>query len=155
MAQTLLTKKGLEDLQKELKQLKEVERVAVGVELKEARAQGDLSENADYDAARDKQAKIESRIIEIENMLANAVLIDDEKSNKTVKLGTTVEILRQGEKATKTYTIVGTVEAKPLENKISNESPLAKAVLGKTVSDEWVLVKSPNPYKVKIISIQK
>jgi len=155
MTETLLTKQGYEALQEELKRLKNEDRNTIGKELAEARAQGDLSENADYDAARDNQSKIEKRIVEIENMLANAVIIEENSSSKIVKLGSTIEILKQGEKATKSYTIVGTVEANPTENKISNECPLAKAVLNKPVSQEWLTVKSPNPYKVQIVSIKK
>lgn len=156
MAETLLTKKGIEDLQVELKQLKEVERPAVVIQLKEARAQGDLSENADYDAARNRQAQIESRIIEIETMLSNAKIIEEsEGSTKIAKLGTTVEILDVAKGTTSEYTIVGTVEADPLHHKISNECALAKAILGKPVSDEEILVKAVKSYKVKIINIKR
>lgn len=156
MAEVLLTKKGFEDLQNELKNLKEVERPQVVLQLKEARAQGDLSENADYDAARNKQAQIEGRIIQIEGILSNARLIEDEKGPlNIVKLNTTVTIERVDTGKQASYTIVGTVEANSLENKISNECPLAKAILGKPVGPEEITVKAVKSYKVRIVDIKR
>ncbi len=125
-----LTKEGLEKLKKELERLKTVDRERNLEALKEARAQGDLSENADYDAARDEQARIESRIKEIENILKHAELIRDEKGTGKVTLGATVLIKVNGNEP-KEYTVVGSLEADPFQNRISNESPIGKAVIGK------------------------
>lgn len=150
-----LTKEGLDKLQNDLRRLKEVDRVDVVQELKEARAQGDLSENADYDAARNRQAQIENNIKEIEHMIANAQIIDDRGlTNRIVRLGSTVEIedLSTNEKAE--YTIVGSVETDPLRGRISNESPLAQAVLNRK-KGEVVTVRAITPYDVRILDIKK
>jgi len=153
--EVLLTKKGMEDLQNELRQLKEVERAAVVQELKDARAQGDLSENAEYDNARNKQAKIEGRIMEIEAMISNARIINEKEGGvKVVRLGATVEILNHKTGQKQKYTIVGSVEADPKNHKISNESALAKAILNHG-QNERVLVKAANPYEVTITNIQR
>ena len=119
-----LTQEGLDNLKVELERLKEVDRKENLEALKEARAQGDLSENADYDAARDKQAEIEGRIKEIEGILKNYAIIKDDHSNK-VNIGKKVGSLPESE-----YTIVGSLEANPRERKISNESPIGKGIIG-------------------------
>lgn len=152
----LLTKEGIESLQNELKMLKEVDRFEVISELKEARAQGDLSENADYDAARNRQARVESRISEIENMLANAKIIDEKSKGalRVVRLGTTVTILDVSENVEYKYTIVGPVEANPANGKISNESPLSQAILNHGV-DARVIVRVKEPYEVVILAIER
>lgn len=124
-----LTEKGFQDLQIELETLKEVDRKENIEALKEARAQGDLSENADYDAARDEQARIEARIKEIENILKNAEIIRDSRS-KVVTIGKDVTLRFAGKDKESVYKIVGKVEANPFEGKISNESPLGKAIIG-------------------------
>ncbi len=156
---TLLTKEGYEKLQSELQYLLDVERPKVIDDIKEARSQGDLSENADYDAARARQAQVEYRITELQKMLSSVQLIDENGSSKIVKLGTTVTIAMVSDNnkvsgETEQYTIVGSVEADPLNGRISNESPLANALLGKT-QGEIVLVKVAKPYKVKIMSIKR
>lgn len=148
-----LTKEGYKKLEKELRQLIDVEREKVKVQLAEARAQGDLSENADYDAARDKQAYVEARIKEIENILNNSVIIDENKKNANkVALGSeaTIRFLESGKEAT--YKIVGTVESDPIHGLISNACALGEAIVGKQVND-IVDVKGIKNYKVQIIKI--
>ena len=123
-----LTKQGLVELQEEIEHLKDVDRKENLEALKDARAQGDLSENADYDAARDKQAEIEGRIKEIEGILKNYEIIKEDHSNK-VNIGKTV-VLKVGDYPEKEYTIVGSLETNPLKNKISNDSPIGKGIIG-------------------------
>jgi len=147
-----LTEEGLEELKKELEYLKLERRPEVIQALKEARALGDLSENAEYDSARNEQAIVESRILELEQMVEKAVIIK-EVSKDVVSLGTKVTIEYEDENDCEVYFIVGSKEADPFLNKISNESPIAKAILGKKVGDV-VPVDSPNGvYEVKIMEI--
>jgi len=150
---TVVTKEGKEELQKEYDHLVHEERDLVIEELKAARAQGDLSENADYDAARDHQARVEARIKDLEYMLANLEIIGETKGKsgkgKNVVLGSKVVIETLDEHTTDEYTIVGTVEADPINGKLSNEAPLAIALLGHKVG-ETVTVFVSHPYKVKI-----
>ena len=147
-----LTEKGLNELKEELNELKNVKRPENIQALKEARALGDLSENAEYDAARNEQAVIESRIQELEVMLENAVVITEVKTD-TVGLGTKVTIKFIDNNDTDTYDIVGNKKADPFNNKISNESPIAAAIMGKKVG-ETVEVSSPDGvYSVKIVAI--
>lgn len=149
---TYLTEDGLEELKKELEYLKTEKRPEVINALKEARALGDLSENAEYDAARTEQAEVENKISEIEAMLENAELIKDVNTNK-VSIGTTVTLKYVEDDETDTYTIVGSKEADPFANKISNESPLAKAIIG-AKKGQSVMVDSPNgKYQVEILEI--
>lgn len=149
-----LTKEGEEKLQKEYRHLIDVDRPEVIEQLTVARAQGDLSENADYDAARNRQAEIEARIKEIEDILANAKIIDgNSKGGKVVSLGSTVEIKDLSDNSVATYTIVGTVEANPIKGLISNVSPLGHAIVGKRVGDECV-VRVSQEYKVLILKIE-
>ncbi len=148
-----LTKEGAEKLEKEYRHLLDIERPEVIEQIKAARAQGDLSENSDLDAARDRQAEIEARIKDIENILANAKIIDNStKSGKVVSLGSTVEVKDLSDNTTASYTIVGTVEANPVKGLISNVSPLGKAIVGKRVGDECV-VRVAQEYKVQILKI--
>ena len=130
-----LTKEGVAKLEAEYRHLLDVERPAITKELVEARALGDLSENADYDAAREGQARIESRIKEIEVILSNYELIKDKVSTKTVQVGACVVLKMLDFDEEEKYEIVGVIEANPLENKISSEAPLAKAVLGHKIGD--------------------
>ena len=149
-----LTRDGEEKLQKEYRHLIDIDRPEVIEQLTVARAQGDLSENADYDAARNRQAEIEARIKEIENILANAKIIDSHsKSGKVVSLGSTVEVKDLSDNSVATYTIVGTVEANPVKGLISNVSPLGHAIVGKRVGDECV-VRVAQEYKVLILKIE-
>lgn len=149
-----LTQEGYEELKNELDQLINVKRPANIQAIKEARALGDLSENADYDAAKNDQAEIEGRIKKIEKMLENVEII--EKGNAdVVGLGTTVSIRYvDDEDETDEYKIVGSQEADPFMSKISNESPIAKAIMNKRIGD-IVDVESPNGvYQIEIIDIK-
>lgn len=149
-----LTQKGLDELKEELDELINVKRPANIIAIKEARALGDLSENADYDSARDEQAQIEGRIQKIEKMLENAVIIENAESDK-VGLGSTVQIKYMDEDdEMDEYTIVGSQEADPFASKISNESPIAQALLNRKVGDV-VTVESPNgSYQIEITEIK-
>jgi len=148
-----LTKEGEAKLNKELRHLIDVERPEVLEQLAAARAQGDLSENADYDAARNKQAEVEARIKEIENILANVKIISEKSRAKGVVLGSTVTIKDLSDGSVESYTIVGTVEANPLKGLISNVSPLGRAVVDKNVGD-IVSVHANKEYKVEILKIE-
>ncbi|MBQ9425418.1 MAG: transcription elongation factor GreA [Erysipelotrichaceae bacterium] len=147
-----VTEEGLNDLKKELETLIHVTREEVIEELKAARAQGDLSENADYDAARDHQAKVESRIKELEHQIKNAEIIAESRKTNFVRIGSTVEIQELDTKHKITYKIVGSVEADPLNGLLSNVTPLAEAILDHKVNDV-VTVKVDMPYDVKILKI--
>ena len=149
-----LTNEGFLEIEEELNHLKEVKRPEVIKALKDARALGDLSENADYDAARNEQAQVEGRIKELEVLLEKAELIENKKSDK-VELGTTVKIKYvDDDDDMEEYRIVGSKEADPSNDKISNESPLAKAVMGHKAG-EVCTVESPNGnYSVEIVEIK-
>ena len=150
-----LTNEGFLEIEEELNELKNVRRPAVIKALKEARALGDLSENADYDAARNEQAQVEGRIQELEKIMENAHIIE-KNSNGKVGLGSTVVIkyLDDDDDETEEYQIVGSKEADPSSNKISNESPLAIAIMNAKVGDVKA-VESPNgQYDVKIVEVR-
>ncbi len=149
-----LTNEGFLEIEEELNHLKEVKRPEVIKALKDARALGDLSENADYDAARNEQAQVEGRIKELEHLLEKAELIEKVDTDK-VSLGNTVKIKYiEDDDDIEEYRIVGSKEADPSNDKISNESPLAKAVMGHVVGDICV-VESPNGnYNVEIMEIK-
>jgi len=154
MEKIYVTKEGLNELIKERDNLIHVVRPEVKAELVAARAQGDLSENADYDAARDRQAKVESRIAELQEMLKNYEIIDEKKGrSKTIRIGSTVTILDLEDETEETYAIVGSVEADPLNGKLSNETPLAQAIMDHKEGDT-VRVAVDEPYKVKILSVK-
>ena len=148
----LLTSEGFLELETELNNLKTEDRPRIIEAIKEARAQGDLSENADYDAARDEQAKIEARIQELEYMLEHAKIIEKVSGDK-VAVGTTVTVQYVDDDEEEEYSIVGSMEADPFENKISNESPIGKAIMDRRVGD-IISVESPNgSYDIKIVKI--
>lgn len=149
---TKLTKAGYRKLEEELRYLIDVVRDEVKRQLAEARAQGDLSENADYDAARGKQAEVEGRIREIEYILNNSEIIEENTKANRVGLGSTVTLrfLDSGKEAE--YMIVGSVESDPFNGKISNSCALGEAIMGKTINDE-VEVKAQRSYKVQILKI--
>ena len=149
-----LTKEGLNELKEELNFLVNVKRPNNINAIKEARALGDLSENADYDAARNEQAEIEGRIKKLESILENVTIIEDVATDK-VAIGTTVKISYVDDpEDTDQYRIVGSQEADPFESKISNESPIAQALFEHKVGDV-VTVESPNgSYEVEIIEIK-
>ncbi len=152
----LLTEIGKNELEVELNHLINVERPQYLEDLKEARSQGDLSENADYDAARDRQAWVEGRIKQIEEQLQNAEIIKFEESKGGVlyvRDGSRVTIEELDTREISTYLIVGFVEADPLNGKLSNDTPLAKAIKDKKIGDICE-VKVKKPYNVKILSIK-
>lgn len=149
----LLTKSGIEKLRQERDLLVNVERPQVIADLQAARAQGDLSENADYDAARERQAEVEARIKEIDVMLQNAQLIDEDDVNlQVVRPGMRVRMLDLADDEENEYVIVGSFETDPDKGKISNECPLAKAIMGRGVGDV-VTVMVEEPYQVKVLEI--
>ena len=148
-----LTKEGLEELKNELDNLINVKRPENIQAIKKARSLGDLSENAEYDAARNEQAQIEARIKQLEKMLENVSIIA-EVSKDTVGIGNTVCIKYVDDDEEDEYKIVGSQEANPFESKISNESPIAKALFDHKVGD-IVTVESPNgSYEIEIIEIK-
>lgn len=140
----VLTQEGYNKLEDELQELKVVRRKDVAAKIKEARGQGDLSENAEYDAAKEEQAEIEVRIVTIEKMLRNSELIDEEnKSTNIIGLGNTVLVLNKNTKSEFSYTIVGSAESNPMEGKISNESPIGAALIGHELGDN-IVATTPN-----------
>ena len=157
MAKTFkVTEDGLKKLQDELEKLKTVGRADIAEKIKVARGYGDLSENSEYDEAKNEQAKIEARIVEIEAMLKNVEVIADIKgAAKTVMVGTKVKVLDIEFDEECTYKIVGSTEANTMEEKISAESPVGKALLGKKVGDEVIVEAPAGEIKLKILKISK
>lgn len=148
-----LTSEGYLELETELNYLQTDKRDEVLNTLKEARSLGDLSENSEYDAARDEQAKLEARIKEVKYILEHATIIEEKNEKGVVHIGSTVKLQYIGDDDIEEYRIVGSQEADPFNNRISNESPIASAILGKKVS-EIVDVVSPNGvYQVKIVEV--
>lgn len=151
--ESFVTEDGLKELKDELEELTTKVRPEVINAIKEARALGDLSENAEYHAAKEKQSIIEARIRELEYLIENSTVIK-EGDNSEVRIGSTVEIKYIDDDEVEEYKIVGSTESDPFENKISNSSPIAKAILGKKVKEK-ASVESPNgSYLVEIISIK-
>ncbi len=157
MAKTIkITEDGLIKLKEELETLKTQGRTDIAEKIKVARGYGDLSENSEYDEAKNEQAKIEARIVELEAMLKNIEIIEDVKgSAKTVVLGVKVKALDMEFDEECEYRVVGSTEANPLEGKISDESPLGKALLGKNIGDEVVVDAPAGELKFKILEISK
>lgn len=151
----VLTYEGLKKMEDELQDLKVVRRKDVAEKIKEARGQGDLSENAEYDAAKEEQAEIEARIVTLEKMLRNAEVIDEEEiSTGTVNIGNTIKIYDEEFEEEVIYTLVGSAEADPSNGKISNESPIGAALLGHKEGD-MIEVDAPDGIiKFKILQIQ-
>ncbi len=151
-----VTDDGLKKLQEELEHLKTVGRTDIAEKIKIARGYGDLSENSEYDDAKNEQAKIEARIVELEAMLKNVEIIKDIKgAAKTVVVGVKVMVYDEEFQEELTYHIVGSTEADPVNNKISDESPVGKALLGHKV-DDIVTVEAPaGEIKLKILKISK
>lgn len=154
--ETQITAEGLQKLEEELAQRKSVIREEILERIKEARAQGDLSENSEYDQAKEDQGKNESRIVELEQMIKTAVIIDTSASSKEgkVSLGCTVVLKDMETGEEETYTLVGTTEADPFDNKISNESPVGKAVIGKKIGDVVVAVTPAGELSYKILEVK-
>ena len=152
----ILTYEGLKKLEDELENLKVVRRKEVSQKIKEAREQGDLSENAEYDAAKDEQRDIEARIEELEKILKNAeVVVEVEADLDKVSIGCSVKILDCEFDEELEYKIVGSTEANSLKGKISNESPVGKALLGKQVGDTVTVETPAGEFSYKVLSIHR
>ena len=152
----VLTYEGLKKREEELEELKTVRRKEVAEKIKEARGQGDLSENAEYDAAKDEQRDIEARIEEIEKILKNAeVVVEEEVDLDKINIGCKVKILDIEYNEELEYKIVGSTEANSLKGKISNESPLGHALLGASVGDEVVVEAPAGEISYKVLAIQR
>jgi transcription elongation factor GreA len=150
-----MTQAGKEKLEQELEQLKTVKRKEVVERIKIARSFGDLSENSEYDSAKEEQAFVEGRITTIENMIRNAKIIgEDEMSSDSVSLGRSVTFVELPNGDEETYTIVGSAEADPFEGKISNDSPIAKSLIGKKIGDQVTVQTPGGEMKVKIVTIK-
>ena len=157
MAKTIkITDDGLKKLQEELETLKTQGRADIAEKIKVARGYGDLSENSEYDEAKNEQAKIEARIVELEAMLKNVEIIEDIKGKaKTVMIGVKVKVQDVEFGDEDEYRVVGSTEADPKEGKISDESPVGKALLGKKVGDEVIVEAPGGEFKLKIVEITK
>lgn len=152
--EVLLTEEGLEKIKEELEHLKTKKRHEVASRLKEAIAQGDLSENSEYDAAKEEQAFIEARILTLDNMIRNAKIINHDGQNKNiVMIGTKVTIQEIPEGDVETYTIVGSAESDPLMGKISNESPIGSELIGKKEGDIVTVPAPVGTIQFKILEI--
>ncbi len=150
MEKIFLTKEGLEKLQKEYENLTNVRRREVTVRIAKAREYGDLSENSEYDTAREEQSFIEGRIMELEEIFRNSKVLDQKENNDAVQIGSRVKVDVNGEEDE--FIIVSSVEANPMQGKISNESPVGKALLGGKVGD-IVTVASTIKSTYKILEI--
>ncbi|WP_202080159.1 transcription elongation factor GreA [Caldalkalibacillus salinus] len=152
--ETFVTEEGLEKLQEELEYLKTEKRKEVVERIKIARDFGDLSENSEYDAAKDEQAFVEGRITQLENMIRNAKIIEaDDSPQGVVSMGKTIVIQELPDGDKEEYTIVGSTESDPLSGKISNDSPMGQSLLGREIGEE-VLVQTPGgEMKVKILEV--
>lgn len=150
-----VTEEGLRKLEEELEYLKTTKRAEVKERLKVARSYGDLSENSEYEAAKDEQGMVESRILLLENQLRNAVIIrEEDKVQGIVTVGSTVKIRELPDGEEEIYTIVGTAETDPLKGKISNESPLGKSLLGRHVGDQIVVPAPGGEIKFEILEVK-
>lgn len=154
LKQIELTKTGLDDLKAELSELKDIKLPATIKRVTEAREYGDLSENSEYHDAKDEQRLLETRIDEIEAILSQAKVISTTRSTAKVGVGSEVEVRKKGAKSTKTLQIVGEFEANPLENKISNVSPIGKAIMGKKKGDEVKAVTPSGEISYEIVEIK-
>ncbi len=154
--QVMLTEEGFEKLENELDYLENEKRREVAKRIKVAREFGDISENSEYDDAKNEQAFVEGRIKEIKNMLNNAHVVKDEEiTDKKVNLGTKVMLHNLDSDEKITYTIVGSAEADPLNHKISNESPIGKSILGHGIGDQVTVETPAGDVDYEILSIKK
>ncbi len=156
----VLTKKGKQDMEEQLEYLKTVKRAEISEQIKIARSFGDLSENAEYTEARNEQSRIEGKILDLEKILRVATVVDDNEINlETVGIGTKVRIVELLEDGTQgdeeTYSIFGSTESSVDENKISNESPVGKALIGKRVGDETEVAVPDGVLKFRILEISR
>lgn len=151
---TFLTPEGRAKLEQELEYLKNVKRHEVAAEIHSAKEEGDIMENSAYDAAKEQQAFVEGRIMSLETMLKTAVMIESNHVSDKVGLGCTVKVVERGSKAVELYQIVGSAEADPTRGRISNESPVGRALMGKQKGDE-IAVKTPaGDRHLKIVEIE-
>lgn len=151
-----LTYEGLKKLEEELERLKGEKRREIAERIKQALAFGDISENSEYDEAKNEQAQNEMRIAQLENMLKNATLIDDDEiDTNSVRLGTRVKVYDMDFDEEIEYYIVGSTEADPLENRISNDSPVGRALLGKRPGDIVTVQVPDGTVKLKVLEIYK
>ena len=148
-----LTLEGIKKFEEELAHLTQVKMEEVKEKLQEARAQGDLSENAEYDAAREEQAIVYERIQELQYILKNAEIIESDDHSGVINIGSTVTF-ENAEGETVTYKIVGSAEANPFEDKISNESPMAKALLGRRNGEEVSVVTPKGMTTIKVTDVK-
>ena len=146
-----VSRDGLEKLRHELDEMVNVQRPAVAGRIQEAKEHGDITENAEYEDAKNEQAFVEGRIQSLSAIVKNAVIIDETTSTTHVQIGSTVDL--DGELGAETYTIVGSAEAAPAEGKISNESPVGRALLGRKKGDEITVTVPAGDQKYKILSI--
>ncbi|EEH02187.1 transcription elongation factor GreA [Ureaplasma urealyticum] len=154
MAKYTISKHRLEELQLELREILDVKWPAITKQLQDAREQGDLSENADYDAAKNEQAALKKRKDEIEEILENYELIEDVmRSTDEVSIGSTIEIYNYQKDRKEVITLVGSMDSDPFANKISMDTPLGKAVVKQKEGSEVTVHTLASPYKVKIIKI--
>lgn len=152
----ILTYAGLKKYEEELENLKVVRRQEVAEKIKEARAQGDLSENAEYDAAKDEQRDIEARIEQLEKILKNAEVVDEEEVDlDRISIGCKVKLKDMTEKEEIEYKIVGSTEADSLNGKISNEAPVGKALIGAKAGDTVKVETAAGTFKYKVLEIQR
>ena len=151
-----ITSLRLADLEKELNYLKTTREREIAAMIAEARSYGDLSENSEYDAAKNEQAKLYGRIAEIEDILSHAVIIEDEnEASGRVGLGCTVTVkdLATGEVCE--YRITGSQEANPMENKLSDDSPFGRAIVGKAEGETFMVIAPAGSYEMKVISVKR
>lgn len=153
---TILTYAGLKKLEEELEHLKVVKRKEVAGKIKEAREQGDLSENAEYDAAKDEQRDIEARIEELEKILKNAeVVVEDEVDLETINVGCTVSVYDREFEEEMEFKIVGSTEANSLQGKISNESPVGRALIGCEIGDVVSIETQAGMIEYEVLKIDR
>ena len=150
-----LTKAGLDKLKGELEHLKTQGRTDIAEKIRVARGYGDLSENSEYDEAKNEQAKIEARIVELEKMLENAVIIEEDVATDCIAVGVTVTVLDVDFEEEMTYKVVGPAEADPMNGLISDDSPVGRALVGAKIGDEVVAEAPVGEIKFKILSISK
>jgi transcription elongation factor GreA len=148
-----MTEEGKEKLEKEVELLKTERRKEVVERIKVARSFGDLSENSEYDSAKEEQAFVEGRIQQLETMIRNAEIIEEDTDASTVQVGKTVKFKELPDGDEEEYTIVGRAEADPIEGKISNDSPMAKSLLGKGPGEEVLVATPGGDMKVEILEI--
>ena len=150
------TREGFQKLQEEYEYLTKVKMEKIKEAIAEARSFGDLSENAEYDEARNEQAKTEARIAELESLIENALIVDEDAIDASiVNIGSSVKVLDIEEKEEIEYSIVGSIEADPFENKISDQSPIGKALVGSRVGDEVSVEVPGGTIRFKILEVSR